>query len=61
MEHLWAIFALVVLCAAWVLFQRWLERVDPDSRKLEIGCGGCSDTYAKKEAGQCESSGKAAG
>ncbi|MCB2261961.1 MAG: hypothetical protein LGR52_03345 [Candidatus Thiosymbion ectosymbiont of Robbea hypermnestra] len=33
--HLWAVLALAVLCAGWVLFQRWLARIDPDGRRIE--------------------------
>jgi hypothetical protein len=39
--HVLAILALVVLCGAWVLFQRWLGRVDPDGQTIEDRCGGC--------------------
>jgi hypothetical protein len=42
--HLWSILALGALCAAWVLIQRWLARVDPGGRSLEDAagcCGGC--------------------
>jgi len=39
-EYLWAVLGLAALCAGWVLFQRWLERVDPDGRRIE-DAGGC--------------------
>ena len=41
--YLLGIGGLIGLCAAWVLFQLWLQRIDPDYRGLEGGCGGCSD------------------
>jgi hypothetical protein len=42
LNHLIAVFALAALCAAWVLFQLWLKRVDPDARGVEdaTGCSG---------------------
>jgi len=42
LNHLIAVFALAALCAAWVLFQRWLKRVDPNARGVEdaTGCSG---------------------
>jgi hypothetical protein len=48
--YIWSILALGALCAAWVLFQRWLERVDPQCRRIEDGggCGGkCSGNCGK--------------
>ncbi|WP_133512970.1 hypothetical protein [Candidatus Thiosymbion oneisti] len=40
-EYLGASLGLAALCAGWVVFQRWLERVDPDGRRSEDpqGCG----------------------
>jgi len=49
-EYLWASLGLAALCAGWVVFQRWLERVDPDGRRIEDsqGCGrSCSDKCGK--------------
>jgi hypothetical protein len=42
LTHLIAVIALAALCGAWVLFQRWLKRVDPDARGVEddSGCSG---------------------
>jgi len=47
-HHLAAILALSVLCIAWVLFQRWLIKVDRTGRDDDQrdercgGCGGCT-------------------
>jgi len=51
--YLWASLGLAVLCAGWVLFQRWLERVDPDGRRIEDsrGCGRrCSGRCGKQQS-----------
>jgi hypothetical protein len=42
LTHLIAVIALSVLCGAWVLFQCWLKRVDPDAHGVEdaSGCRG---------------------
>ena len=42
LNHLIAVLALAALCAAWVLFQSWLKRVDPGARGVEdaTGCSG---------------------
>jgi hypothetical protein len=47
---LWSVLALAALCAGWSLFQRWLERVDPEGRRIEDerGCGSrCSGKCGK--------------
>jgi hypothetical protein len=52
-NHLGSILALAGLCAAWVIFQQWLARIDPDGRRIEDagsqGCGSCS----RERTGQC--------
>ncbi|MBK1723971.1 hypothetical protein [Thiocystis violacea] len=53
LKHLIAILGLALLCGAWVGFQRWLKRVDPDGRHIESGCGGCG--------GHCKTSAPAHG
>ena len=50
--YLLAIAGLAALCAAWVLFQLWLQRVDPEYRGMKAGCGGCGDKRACKR--ECE-------
>ncbi len=45
--HLWSVLGLTALCAGWVLFQRWIERTDPDGNRIEAAgkCdSGCSRT-----------------
>ena len=42
MHELLAILSLGILCGAWVVFQRWLARVDPDLAQQGSCCGGCS-------------------
>jgi hypothetical protein len=42
---------LAALCAAWVLFQQWLARVDPeqgDCVMKRCGCGGCGRSNPKE-------------
>jgi len=49
-EYLGASLGPAALCAGWVLFQRWLERVDLDGRRIEDsqGCGrSCSGKCGK--------------
>ena len=41
MRYLWPILGLGALCAAWVLFQLWLRRVDPGGANLKRRCGNC--------------------
>jgi hypothetical protein len=41
--YLLGIGGLIALCAAWVLLQLWLQRIDPGYRGLQGGCGGCGD------------------
>ncbi|NEX21634.1 hypothetical protein G3480_15170 [Thiorhodococcus mannitoliphagus] len=41
LRHLIAIVGLALLCGAWVAFQGWLRRVDPNGRHIESGAGGC--------------------
>ena len=54
LDYLLAIAGLVALCAAWVLFQLWLQRVDPGFRGLQGGCGGCAEKRACKREGKRE-------
>jgi len=49
--YLWSILALGALCAAWILFQLWLERVDPGEAGFEErcrSCGGRTDRCGEK-------------
>jgi len=40
--HIFALIGLVALCAAWVLFQQWLVRQDPERKEaFKPGCGSC--------------------
>jgi hypothetical protein len=42
MSDLISIAALGLLCAAWMAFQLWLKRVDPNGRHIEReGCHSC--------------------
>ena len=52
LTHLLSIIGLVALCAAWVSFQLWLKRRDPDHCGLEAGCGGCGGRCEKKNKRQ---------
>jgi len=39
--YLLAILGLAVLCGAWVAFQLWLRKSDPEGVSLESRCGHC--------------------
>jgi len=39
--HLLSILGLAALCAAWVMFQLWLKRQDPELEKRCHNCGSC--------------------
>ncbi len=41
MNHLLAILGLGLLCACWVLLQRWIARLDPDIGDSRHCGGGC--------------------
>lgn len=36
-----AVLAVAALAAAWVLFQRWIARLDPDLPGIKRSCHGC--------------------
>lgn len=38
-----SILGLGALCGLWVVFQRWIGRVDPEQRGVEGGCGSCHE------------------
>lgn len=44
MKHLLALIGLTLLCAAWIQFQLWLKRVDPDKGDYQPGCGACQSS-----------------
>jgi hypothetical protein len=49
MNHLIAMASLGLLCAAWMAFQLWLKRVDPNGRHIEReGCGSCGGGSCRK-------------
>jgi len=50
MTHLLALVGLTLLCAAWIAFQLWLKRLDPDKGDFHPGCGAC-------QGGSCHSGG----
>jgi hypothetical protein len=51
MSHLLALIGLSLLCAAWVLFQRWLARQDPEKKAgYRPGCGACSNCSVEHNA-----------
>ena len=51
-SYLLPLFAVVALCAAWALFQLWLDRHDPDANRRSLKCGACSrkDDCSEREA-----------
>lgn len=47
LDYLLAITGLAAACGGWILFQRWLNKLDPEHDSIETGsrcggCGGCS-------------------
>ncbi len=43
LNYLLPLLGLVALCAAWMLFQLWLARQDPEKAEgYRPGCGACS-------------------
>jgi hypothetical protein len=41
MTYLYALLAIVGLCAFWAVFQLWLAKQDPDLGERSQKCGGC--------------------
>jgi hypothetical protein len=60
LHHALAIAALALLCAGWVLFQRWLKRADPGARGIEDAAG-CSGNCQQRKSGQPGSAARARG
>lgn len=54
MKHLLALIGITLLCAAWVIFQQWLKRVDPSKGDFQPGCGACA---SNKGGGGCSPGG----
>ena len=48
MEHFIAIIGFAVLCGAWVLYQRWMSRVDRQVGKHPHCGGGCSSAKLRE-------------
>ncbi len=48
LTYLLSIIGLAALCAAWVAFQLWLKKTDPDHCELEVRCGGCGGHCEKR-------------
>lgn len=46
-----AVLGLGALCGLWVVFQRWIARMDPGQRGVEGGCGTCHDTSCERREG----------
>ena len=51
MNHFLALIGLTLLCAAWITFQLWLKRVDPNKGDYQPGCGAC-------QSGSCDKAGR---
>jgi hypothetical protein len=49
-----AIAAVAALCAGWVLFQRWIARMDPELPGIKRSCSGCAVPGAEACRGRCE-------
>ncbi len=48
MNHFLALIGLTLLCAAWILFQLWLKRLDPSKGDYQPGCGACQSSSCDK-------------
>jgi hypothetical protein len=57
MKHILALIGITLLCVAWIKFQLWLKRVDPDKGDYQPGCGAC----ASNNNGGCSASGNGGG
>jgi len=48
------ILALALLCAAWVVVQRWIAKRDPESPGIHRRCDGCpGDDHCEHRDGSC--------
>jgi hypothetical protein len=53
-HYLVPLFAVVLLCAGWAVFQVWLSRHDPEANQRLRKCGDCdcdSDTRCASDPG----------
>ena len=41
MNYILGLIGITLLCAAWMKFQLWLKRVDPERQGFRPGCGAC--------------------
>ena len=48
-----AILSLALLCGCWVIFQRWIARLDPQAPGIDRACSGCPNSGACHGAGSC--------
>ena len=39
--YLLPLLAIVALCAAWAVFQLWLDKHDPEAKQRSLKCGAC--------------------
>ena len=52
LTHLLAVLGFSVALMLWSIFQRWLDRADPEVRNIwDRGCGGCS--HGSCRTGSC--------
>jgi hypothetical protein len=50
MNQLFAVIFLGVLCAAWIVLQRWIASIDPDvGNNPHIGCRRAHDNAGRKD------------
>jgi len=59
MSHLVAILGLGLLCAGWVLVQRWISKRDPETGgRVELGskggCGFCGAAEKDRGGSNCQ-------
>lgn len=45
-----SVLGLSVLCGLWVVFQRWIARLDPGAPGVEGRCGNCGQVCEVPEA-----------
>ena len=51
MGYVAPLFAIVLLCGCWALFQVWLARQDPELHSRSLKCGNCNcDDECEKAA-----------
>ena len=41
--YIFSLLGLIALCVFWGVFERWLNKRDPEAAERPVKCGGCND------------------